>query len=97
MQMEYGVPIKRCTNADIQSTSESTVTLTVLNSTTSTDEAAQAISLSLSQPSAHSSNLIDHDYCTYPKLGGYSGFEPSIHAADNSALMQLEQVFCLEI
>ncbi len=84
-------PIQQCINADIKPTNESTLTLTVLNST-NTDEATQPISFSFAQSSTHGNNLVDHDYCAmYPK-SGYSATESYHGPVDNSALMQPEQV-----
>lgn len=88
MEME-SVPTQQCINADIQSTSKSTITLTVLNSP-STDEPSH-ISFSFSQPNTESSSSFDHDYCIHPKLG-YSLTENYHGPIDNSAFMQPEQV-----
>ena len=85
-------PIQECINAEIQPTSESTLTLTVLNST-NTDEATQPISFSLCQPSTYGNNLVDHDYCTYPK-SDYSIADNYHGAVNSSALMHKEQVIC---
>lgn len=88
-------PIQQCINADIHPTNESTLTLTVLNSTNVADEASQPISFSFGQSSTHGSNIVDHDYCIYPKLE-YSVRESYHGAVDNSAFMQLEQVTCVK-
>lgn len=87
-------PIQECINAEIQPTSEATLTLTVLNST-NTDETTQPISFSLCQPSTHGNTLVDHDYCTYPK-SGYSIVD-NYHGMNSSALMHQEQVIFLII
>ena len=80
-------PIQECINAEIHPTSESTLTLTVLNST-NTDDATQPISF-LCQPSTNGINLVDHDYCSY---SGYSSADNYHGALHNNALVQQEQV-----
>ena len=82
-------PIQECVNANIQSTSESTLTLTVLNSTNN-DENSQPISFSFAQSSKHGSNTGDHDYCTmYPK-SEFSGADNYHGSMDNMRPQQYE-------
>ena len=86
-------PIQECVNANIQSTSESTLTLTVLNSTNS-DENSQPISFSFAQSSKHGSNTGDHDYCTMYHKSEFSGADTYHGSMDN---MQPQQVIGVKV
>ena len=87
-------PIQDCIDSHIKPTGGSSLTLTVLNST-NTDEASHPMSFSFGETSTQG-NLIDHDYCAYPK-SGYSGMGSYHGAVNNGAFMQSEQVMFLEI
>jgi hypothetical protein len=87
-------PIQECINADIQSTSGSTLTLTVLNSTNS-DESTLPISFSFAQPSKYDNNFVDHEYCTrQPKLE-YSAADHQ--QRDDNGLVQPQQVIGVKV
>lgn len=81
-------PAQQCVNADIQKANQSTLTLTVLNSTP-TDDSTQPVSFSFGQ----SSTLVDHDYCMY-STSEYSRADNYHKAVDNRGFMRVEQVIC---
>ena len=73
---------------DIQSTSQASVTLAVLNSTNA-DEAAHSVPYSFTQSVKHSSSL-DHDYLAFQN-SKHNHLVIDSHQVDNNAHMQ-EQV-----
>ncbi|XP_028398549.1 uncharacterized protein LOC114522118 [Dendronephthya gigantea] len=82
-------PIQDCIDADIKPRGESSLTLTVLNST-GTDESSHPMSFTFGETSTHETNLIDHDYCAYPKTE-YSGMESYHGGVNNNMILQSEQ------